>query len=171
MRTADATVSVFAIFLYSSWVGLVSGLKRDVERFFMARGHAEVQDCQQHEDERLNRSKQTGVKKLPADFEGRADVEGQQRRQHDDEESARKEIAEETEGQRDGLGDLLDHVDRCQRHVGLEEVLEVPHESAGPERLDVDPRDNEHGHREGKIYVARRRWEDWPRRTRVHGRG
>src|ERR1035437_7328820 len=75
MRTADATVSVVAIFFYSSWVGLVRGLERDVVRFFMARGHAEVQDCQQHEDERLNRSKQTGVQELPADFEGGADGE------------------------------------------------------------------------------------------------
>ena len=48
------------------------------------------------------------VERLPDDLAEGHDVDRQQRRHDHDHESAGEEVAEETEGQRDGLGDLLD---------------------------------------------------------------
>ena len=48
-----------------------------------------------------------------------------QRHDDGDHQDAREDVAEESEGQGDRLGDLLDDVDRGQRGVGLGVVLEV----------------------------------------------
>ena len=49
---------------------------------------------------------------------------------HDDEQSAREEVPEESERERDRLGDLLDDVDRRHHRERLGVVLEVPAEAA-----------------------------------------
>src|ERR1039458_325122 len=115
MPIAPATVCA-AIF-YSSWLVLLRRLEYCVVLqlmllfvlFVMTHRQSEIDDREQHEDVGLDRSDRE-VEGLPDDFE-RTDRLGHQGRHDHDHQTAGEQVAEETECQRDGLGDLFDEVE------------------------------------------------------------
>src|ERR1035438_1687730 len=118
MPIAPATVCA-AIF-YSSWLVLLRSLEYCIAldfllllvflfvHFLVARRHIEVNDCEQHEDIRLDHANRE-IEGLPDHFE-RTDRFGGQGRHDDDHQTTREEVAKETERQRDGLCGLFDEV-------------------------------------------------------------
>src|ERR1022692_757853 len=136
-------------------------------------GHAEIDDGQQHEDERLDRADQEDIEELPAgehdDPEGRGDrlehgrprkrdvAEGEQEHHH----QTAEDVAEEPEREAQWLGDLLDDVQRCEQDPGWQRQLERLGESAQgaaePEDVDAVPlHDHDDGdrHRDGQVDVG-----------------
>src|SRR5665811_498828 len=132
--------------------------------------HTEVQDGQEHEYVRLDGTDEH-VERLPDDLANRYGLDLQQHRNDQNHYSASEEVAKETEGHRDGLDDLLNHVDWAQREERLLVVTEVPAYAAGPERLDVHPHNDNERHRERKVDVTGRRGQDFRAYARVHRRG
>src|SRR5580704_7127241 len=133
MPIAPATVC--AAIVYSSWLVLLRSfeycalllvllfLALFFLLFLVAGRHVEVDDREQHEDVRLDQS-DGQIEGLPDDFEG-TDGLGGQGRHDDDDQAAGEEVAEESKGERDRLGDLFDEIDRGQPAGRLGEVLDV----------------------------------------------
>src|SRR5665213_3654926 len=133
MPIAPATVC--AAIVYSSWLVLLRNLEYCglllfllflvllFVPFLVARRHVEVNNGEQHEDVRLDQAN-SEVEWLPDDLEW-SDGLGHQGRHDDDHQTAGKEVAEETQCQRDGLGGLFDEVHRRQGRKRLAVVLQV----------------------------------------------
>src|ERR1700722_758182 len=111
----------------------------------LAHAHTEVHDRQEGEDEGLNGADEQLVERLPY---GQADPrevgrnEGHDDRNHQD---TREDVAEESEGQRDRLRDLLNDVDRGEGGVGLGVVLEVAAEPTCLDRVVVHREEDDEG--------------------------
>src|SRR6478672_12830067 len=113
--------------------------------------HAEVQYGQQREDERLDTADEH-VEQLPDQVRQPGGVERDQADQgeHD---AAGEDVAEESQRQRDRLGELLEDVQREQHREGLDEVLEVALHALLPDPVDPDPDHGHDRHRVGEVGV------------------
>src|SRR5207248_7659280 len=127
--------------------------------------HAEVDDGQQHEYEGLNRPDEKHVKRLPKDERDRRH-ENRQKREQVDHQQSREDVAEQPQGQRDGLGELLDDVDRYEAdpkgQIGIERLREAQQISAQPQGAQavvLDDQDDERRQGERLVDVGRRRTE------------
>src|SRR5580692_380512 len=122
----------------------------------LTHAHTEVHDGQEGEDERLNGADEQLVEGLP---DGQADLREVGRNEgHDDRnhQHAREDVAEESEGQRDGLGDLFNDVDRGEGGVGLGVVLEVAAEPTCPDRGVVHREKHNEGEGQREVDGTRR---------------
>src|SRR3954468_17749900 len=149
-------------------LGLVRGLVptlalvvRLVVVVVLATGHAEVEDGQQREDERLDRADEH-VEQLPDDVEeaseyaadrDAADLPGDQRADESEHDGAGEDVAEEPQRQGDRLDELLEDVERRQPGIGLDEVLEVAPEPLLPHAVGPDAEDHKQRHRVGEVRV------------------
>src|ERR1035437_9189263 len=136
-------------------------------------GRAEIDDGQEHEDERLDRADEEDVEELPPgehdDPEGRGDrlehgrprkgdvPEGEQEHHY----QVGEDVAEEPEREAQRLGDLLDDVERCEQDPGRQRQLKRLGESAQvaaePEHVDAVPLhdpDDRYRHRNGQVDVG-----------------
>src|SRR2546425_6136598 len=134
-------------------------------------GSAEVNDRQDHEDERLDEADEDHVKRLPQKQErcsddGPADSAHHRQSQRakssdqNDHHRPRKDVAEESKRQGHGLDELLQDV---EWHVGdaegkwhFERFGETPEVAAPAKRANAVPlhdRDDDKGHREGLIQI------------------
>src|SRR5215475_2043767 len=125
---------------------------------------AEVQDRQQREDERLDGADEQ-IEALPDSVRQPQDVRREQRNQRN-QDAARKDVAKESERQRDRLGQLLDEVDRREeRDVALEQLHRVPDDAAAPDARRVIADEYEESERQHKVDIRRGRLQQLMRRT------
>src|SRR6478672_3103918 len=113
--------------------------------------HAEVQYGQQREDERLDTADEH-VEQLPDQVRQPGGVERDQADQgeHD---AAGEDVAEESQRQRDRLGELLEDVQREQHREGLEEVPEVALHALLLDAVDPHADHGHEGHGVGQVGV------------------
>src|ERR1700722_1933506 len=145
----------------ASWA--VSSLMR------FAHGGVEVEDREQGEDEGLDGA-DGEVEELPHRIEDKGgdvpdgDVRDRphaERRDEGEHEAARQQVAEESERQGEGLGDLFHPVDEdVDGEQGLGEglahiVLDVADHAATADRGDVDRDDHDEGERQRDVDIAR----------------
>src|SRR6202158_4964338 len=117
-------------------------------------GHSEVDDRQQHEDERLDEPDEDDIKRLPHNEQGCADdrpanrADGRQRQgtetgDETDHHAAGEDVAEKPERQRDWFDQLLENVERREndprRQRKLERLREAPQESLPAQDFDAVP--------------------------------
>src|SRR4051795_8270810 len=91
-------------------------------------GEAEVQDCQERVDERLDRRDETGVEDAPDEVGETVEREQVERKQRDDGEhdAAGEDVAEESQRQRERVDDLLEQKNRNpEPRLGGEPVTDV----------------------------------------------
>src|SRR5579871_1630286 len=141
---------------------------------FFGRRHADVHDREQREDQCLDRADEEGVERLPHEApepggDRAHDGVAHDDRDHDDHERAGEQVPEESERERDRLGDLLDDVDRRHERQRLREVPEVASEPSGPERQVLAEQEHGHGHRRRQVDVRRRRREQLLARPDLQG--
>ena len=99
-----------------------------------------VHDGQKGENEGLDGADEELVERLP---DGQADPREVGRDQGDDDrnhQNAREDVAEESEGKGDRLGDLFNDVDRGEGRIGLGVVLEVATDVYKRQASACDPR-------------------------------
>src|ERR1700687_3980464 len=91
-------------------------------------GHSEIDDRQQHEDERLDEPDEDDIKRLPYDEQDCADdrsanrADGRQRqgteaRDQTDHHTSGEDVAEEPEGQRHRFDQLPENVERRKKYT------------------------------------------------------
>src|ERR1700736_1740088 len=142
-----------------------SGLTVDLSLMFLGRCQGEIDDGEQREDERLNRTDQE-VEELDPDRGDRRDhrdvhrpyhdVRRDDRGDHEQQQFAGQDVERQAHREHDRASDLLDQVDREQKHVRLEEVrIRLDPALANGEELDADEdADRERG---GRVEIGGRR--------------
>src|SRR6195952_1663072 len=120
-------------------------------------GGEELHDGEQREEQRLDGADEE-VEELPRGVR-EPEAPPRDERDHRDHDRAREDVAEQSQRERDRLGDLFDDVQRGERDIGLHEPLQRPC-ALLPEAPDPGGDEDEQRECVGHVHVGRRRPED-----------
>src|SRR4029077_4085075 len=147
-------------------------------------GGPEIDDREQHEDERLDEADEDDVERLPDDQDQRAENSASYRsyqrqlkvgetRNQADHDCPGEDVAEEPERERQGFDRLLEDVERREDdpdwHRQLERLREASEVAPPPKRahaVPLDDGDDDQSHRQGLVEVCVRTVQEREERQR-----
>src|SRR3954470_562114 len=132
----------------------------------LVHGEAEVHDRQQREDQRLDHTDEH-VEQLPDDVRKAEDVRREEPDQRDHQ-AAGEEVTEQSQCQRERLGELLDGTERDEPARGTHEALDVAEHALLAHPDEVHPQQHDDGECCGQVDVGGRRDEGLVRGHDLH---